>query len=52
MTDRNNRLQGDVTQLLQLVREGDSQALDRLVPLVYEELRSLAKRDRIHAQAG
>jgi RNA polymerase sigma factor (TIGR02999 family) len=34
----------EVTQLLQAWRNGDQTALDRLIPLVYEELRQLAKR--------
>jgi RNA polymerase sigma factor (TIGR02999 family) len=33
---------GDVTHLLQQWSEGDRQALDRLVPLLYEHLRQLA----------
>lgn len=32
----------EVTQLLQVWREGDSKALDALLPLVYKELRRLA----------
>jgi RNA polymerase sigma factor (TIGR02999 family) len=36
---------GEVTVLLHAVRGGDSQALDRLVPLVYDELRALAQRE-------
>ena len=35
---------GNVTQLLQDLTEGDQDALDRLIPLVYRELRSLAGR--------
>jgi len=35
---------GEVTRLLQAVRDGDSGALDRLVPLVYDDLRLLARR--------
>lgn len=46
------RLQGDVTQLLEAVRGGDSGAMDRLVPLVYEELRALAKRELYREQPG
>lgn len=33
---------GDVTRLLEQWREGDAQAVDRLLPLVYEELRRLS----------
>ena len=43
---------GDVTQLLHAVRGGDSAALDRLVPLVYEELRALAKRELYREAPG
>ena len=32
----------DVTELLALAREGDSEALERVFPLVYEELRRVA----------
>jgi len=52
MDEEPNRLQGDVTQLLQAVREGDSRALDRLVPLVYEELRGLARRELYRERQG
>ena len=34
---------GDVTQLLRDWREGDAGAVDRLLPLVYEELRRLSR---------
>lgn len=34
---------GQVTQLLKAMRAGDEQAADRLLPLVYAELHSLAK---------
>ena len=36
----------EVTRLLALAREGDAAALDRLLPLVYDELRALAARQR------
>lgn len=40
-----NRAEGhEVTQLLQRVRAGDADARDRLFPLVYEELRQVARR--------
>ena len=35
---------GDVTQLLGRLRQGDSQAFDELYPLVYSELRRVARR--------
>lgn len=35
---------GDVTRLLQALRDGDREALDRLFPLVYDELKRLARR--------
>ena len=43
---------GEVTQLLQAVRNGDSEALDRLVPLVYDELRELARRELYREASG
>ena len=33
---------GDVTLLLEKVRQGDGRASEELLPLVYEELRKLA----------
>jgi len=35
---------GVVTRLLSAVRGGDRDALDRLIPIVYEELRGIARR--------
>ncbi len=35
---------GEVTQLLAALRDGDGEAMDRLLPLVYSELRSIARR--------
>jgi len=35
---------GDVTRLLQAARAGDRAALDRVMPLVYQDLRRLARR--------
>jgi RNA polymerase sigma factor (TIGR02999 family) len=34
---------GDVTRILQQVKEGDRQAAEQLLPVVYDELRSLAR---------
>ena len=36
--------QGEATQLLKELRAGDKNALDELIPLVYDELRALAAR--------
>jgi RNA polymerase sigma-70 factor, ECF subfamily len=35
---------GEVTRLLHAARDGDSDALDRIMPLVYEDLRLIARR--------
>ena len=42
----------EVTQLLLAWRNGDAQALDRLTPLVYDELRRLAGRYLRHERTG
>ena len=42
----------DVTELLLSWRQGDAQALDRLVPLVYDELRRVARRHLRREQPG
>ncbi|MHC4582757.1 MAG: ECF-type sigma factor, partial [Planctomycetota bacterium] len=34
----------DVTRILTAIERGDSKAADELLPLIYEELRSLAAR--------
>ena len=47
-----NHKEGDVTQLLQAVRDGDREALDQLMPLVYDELRALARRQLGRERAG
>jgi RNA polymerase sigma factor (TIGR02999 family) len=44
----NNQPAGEVTQLLLRWRAGDEAALTALLPLVYEELRSLARRHLRH----
>ena len=41
-----------VTRLLLRVREGDGEALDRLFPIVYEELRALARSQRRRWSGG
>jgi RNA polymerase sigma factor (TIGR02999 family) len=35
---------GEVTHLLRAARNGDASAIDRIIPLVYEDLRRLARR--------
>jgi RNA polymerase sigma factor (TIGR02999 family) len=42
----------DVTDLLLSWRQGDARALDRLVPLVYDELRRVARRHLRREQPG
>ena len=42
--DRSEPAAGDVTALLRIWRDGDPQALDRLIPLVYDELHRMALR--------
>ena len=43
---------GDVTVLLRRLRGGDDAALDRLLPLVYDELRAAARRALAREQVG
>jgi RNA polymerase sigma factor (TIGR02999 family) len=42
----------DVTRLLCEIRQGDSNAAERLLPMVYEELRSLAGRFMLSERTG
>ncbi len=44
MEDPGSMPPGEVTRLLEAAEAGDSEALDRLVPLVYEDLRRVAHR--------
>lgn len=44
MTSRTENQPGNITRLLQKVRKGDSGAFDRLMLLVYDELRGIARR--------
>lgn len=39
----------DITRTLEELREGDPEAFDRLIPLAYEELRSLARK-KMHGE--
>jgi RNA polymerase sigma factor (TIGR02999 family) len=43
---------GEATQLLRAWREGDKSALDRLTPIVYQDLRRLARRHLVAERAG
>ena len=38
----------DVTQILSQIEEGDGQAAEKLLPLIYQELRQLAARRLAH----
>jgi RNA polymerase sigma factor (TIGR02999 family) len=42
---------GEVTVLLHRIRQGDSQAADKLIPLVLRELRALARRQLRHERS-
>ncbi|MCP4452367.1 MAG: sigma-70 family RNA polymerase sigma factor [Planctomycetes bacterium] len=42
----------DVTRILSAIKEGDAEATDQLLPLVYEELRHLAAHKLLHEPAG
>ena len=42
----------DVTRILYAIEHGDSRAVDRLLPLVYEELRLLAAQKLSHEKPG
>jgi len=43
---------GEVTELLSAVRRGEAGAIDRLVPLVYDELRAAARRQLAGRRLG
>jgi hypothetical protein len=43
---------GDVTRILTAIEQGDAQAADELLPLVYEELRRLAAYKMANEAAG
>lgn len=49
---RMNKPAGEVTQLLLRWRAGEEAALEALLPLVYEELRSLARRHLRHERSS
>jgi len=42
----------DVTRILNAIKQGDAEATDKLLPLVYEELRNLAAHKLYHEPAG
>ena len=44
MNDNNNQMPGEVTRLLQSWADGDAAALEALWPLVYDDVRRLARR--------
>ena len=43
---------GDVTQILSAIEDGDTQAAEQLLPLVYEELRKLAAQKMAQENPG
>ena len=43
---------GDITEVLAAIEQGDGGALDRLLPLVYDELRALAARKIANERPG
>ena len=45
-------IRGDVTQILSAIEQGDGQAAEQLLPLVYEELRKLAAAKMAQEKAG
>src|ERR1044071_2203625 len=46
------RAPGEITRLLAAARQGDGSAMDRLVGLVYEELRAMARRQLRYRRLG
>ncbi len=42
----------DVTHILNAIEQGDSRAADKLLPLVYEELRLLATQKMMQERPG
>jgi RNA polymerase sigma factor (TIGR02999 family) len=52
MNSQSDRAAADVTELLQRWSGGDRAALDRVLPLVYEELRKIAVRQLRHEPDG
>ncbi len=42
----------DVTQILSAIEQGDAQATEQLLPLVYEELRRLAAQKMAQEEPG
>ena len=52
MTHESSHETGQVTRLLRAARDGDPHALERVVPIVYEDLRVLARRQLRRERAG
>jgi RNA polymerase sigma factor (TIGR02999 family) len=51
-TEQEMPTMGDVTLILSQIEDGDDQAAERLLPLVYEELRKLAATQMAHEKPG
>ncbi len=52
MTESHRPAPGDVTRLLNAAKAGDDMALDRVLPLIYDELRRLARRQVAKEASG
>ena len=52
MTDSPARPDHEITELLVACSKGDSEAMDRLIPLVYDDLRAIARHRLRSEQAG
>lgn len=50
--DERQSTTGEVTRLLRAARTGDEEAMHRIVPIVYDELRALARRQLRRERAG
>jgi RNA polymerase sigma factor (TIGR02999 family) len=50
--DPGQQVMSDVTRILDAIKQGDAKATDKLLPLVYEELRRLAAHRLYHEPAG
>lgn len=52
MNDRSTDRRGEVTRLLEAARAGERDAVDRLLPFIYDELRGIARRQLARERPG